>query len=83
MTQSSKQGLLNPDAKTPVAETLSEEPESKLSEEDLERVEKYLASPIHQIERKPFKPWLMMLLLVGTVIFLGGLSMLISWLVLG
>lgn len=54
----------------------------KLSSEDLERVNKYLSSPVHQVERKPFRPWLMMLLLVLTVLLLSGLSLLISWLVL-
>lgn len=58
------------------------ETDSKLSQEDLQRVEKYLSSPIHQVERKPFKPWLMMLMLVGTTLFLSGLSVLISWFVI-
>ncbi len=58
------------------------QPESKLSSEDIKRVEKYLASPIHQVERKPFRPWLMMAMLVATVMSLGGLSILIASLVL-
>ncbi|MBT8140100.1 MAG: DUF3094 domain-containing protein [Gammaproteobacteria bacterium] len=54
----------------------------KLSAEDLERVARYLRSPVHQVERKPFRPWLMMLLLLATVGALSLLSLLISWLVL-
>lgn len=58
-------------------------PESKLTSEDLGRVEKYLASPVHQVERKPFRPWMMMGSLVAIVVLLGGFSRLISWFVLG
>ena len=64
-----------------------EKPESieandKLSAEDMQRVERYLSSPNHQIERKPFRPWLMVFLLIAVVLGLGQLSILISWLVL-
>lgn len=55
---------------------------ASLSPEDLARVERYLSSPIHSVERKPFRPYLMMLLLVSVVISLSLLSVLISWLVL-
>ena len=55
-----------------------ENSENELSEADLARVEKYLSSPIHQIERKPFKPWLMMLGLVAVVVSLSLLSILIG-----
>ena len=56
--------------------------QSKLSPEDLARVQKYLSSPIHSVERKPFKPWMMMLALVSVVVILGLLSQMIAWLVL-
>jgi hypothetical protein len=55
---------------------------ASLSPEDLARVERYLSSPIHRVERKPFRPYLMMLLLLSVVISLSMLSLLISWLVL-
>jgi len=55
----------------------------KLSAEDKARVEKYLASPIHQVERKPFRPLIMMLGLVAVVVSLSLLSLLISRLALG
>lgn len=60
----------------------SESQQAKLSAEDLARVDKYLSSPIHSVERKPFKSMWMMLALVGVVIVLGLLSQLIAWLVL-
>lgn len=60
----------------------SESAQAKLSAEDLARVDKYLSSPIHSVERKPFKSMRMMLALVGVVIVLGLLSQLIAWLVL-
>ena len=45
---------------------------SKLNEEDLARVEKYLSSPNHQIERKPFRMWL----LLGVILLvMTGLSL--------
>jgi len=44
----------------------------KLSEEDLARVQEYLNSPIHQVERQPFRPlrllgvlWLVVTLISG------------------
>ncbi len=50
---------------------------SKLSEEDLKRVEEYLASsPIHQVKRKPFRPLLLLFWLWVVVTALG----LVSWL---
>lgn len=51
---------------------------SQLSSEDLKRVEQYLSSPIHTVKRKPFRPFLMMLGLVGVVVGLSLLSLLIS-----
>lgn len=54
----------------------------ELSDEDLARVDRYLSSPIHQVKRKPFKTWFMLLGLLAVVIGLGLLSQFISWLVL-
>jgi hypothetical protein len=54
----------------------------KLSAEDKARVEKYLASPIHQVERKPFRPIFMIVGLITVVASLSLLSLLISTLVL-
>ena len=54
----------------------------QLSAEDQARVDKYLSSPIHSVERKPFKPWIMMVMLLSSVASLSLISVLISWLVL-
>ena len=50
---------------------MSEVDESKLSEADLERVRKVTTSGIHAVERKPFRPFR---LLVFIVAVLTGLS---------
>lgn len=55
---------------------------AQLSPEDLARVDKYLSSAIHSVERKPFRPYMMMALLTAVVLGLGFLSIMISWLVL-
>lgn len=54
---------------------------SEYSPEDLEAVKQFINTPVNQVERQPFKPWVMIALLMGSVIVLGGLSLLIGWLV--
>ena len=49
---------------------------SKLDDEDLKRVEEYLSSPVHQVERKPFRPWLLLFWLWVVVSGLGLVSLL-------
>ncbi|UYT22662.1 DUF3094 domain-containing protein [Pseudomonas paraeruginosa] len=53
---------------------------SRLSPEDQRKVEQYLASPLHQVERAPFRPWFLMFVLLAVVIDLGLLSRLLSYL---
>ncbi|KIU53742.1 MULTISPECIES: DUF3094 family protein [Pseudomonas] len=55
---------------------------SRLNPEDQRRVDEYLRAPQHQVERKPFRPWLLLALVVGVTISLGLLSRLLSHLVL-
>ncbi len=55
---------------------------SRLTPEDQRRVDQYLQAPQHQVERKPFRPWLLLALVVGVTISLGLLSRLLSHLVL-
>lgn len=55
---------------------ITEKPE--LSKEDLERVNEYLSSPIHQIERPPFNPWIFLALTIGSVTGLLGLAILVT-----
>ena len=47
---------------------------SRLSPEDQQRVEQYLSAPQHQVQRKPFRPWRLLLLVVAVTIGLGLLS---------
>lgn len=54
-------------------------PEKKLSDEDMARVEEYLSSPIHQVERKPYRPLRLLLVLWAVVTALGGLALLFAW----
>lgn len=51
----------------------------QLSEEDMARVEEYLSLPIHQVERKPYRPWVLLLVLWVVVAALGGVSLLFAW----
>lgn len=55
---------------------------SRLSPDDQQRVEQYLSAPQHRVERQPFKPWRLLLVIVLVVIGLGLLSRLLSRLVL-
>ncbi|HAF90518.1 MULTISPECIES: DUF3094 family protein [Stutzerimonas] len=51
---------------------------SRLNPEDQERVEQYLRAPQHQVERKPFRPLLLLVLVVAVVVGLGLLSRLLA-----
>ena len=55
---------------------------SRLTPEDQRRVDEYLKAPQHQFERRPFRPWLLLALVVAVTIGLGLLSRLLSGLVL-
>ncbi|MFK7702917.1 DUF3094 family protein [Pseudomonas caspiana] len=55
---------------------------SHLKPEDQKRVEEYLQAPQHQVERRPFRPWLLLSVVVAVVIGLGLLSRLLSYLTL-
>ena len=55
---------------------------SRLNPEDQKRVEEYLQAPQHQVERRPFRPWLLLIVVVAVVVTLGLLSRLLSYLTL-
>ncbi|MGE6687021.1 DUF3094 family protein [Stutzerimonas stutzeri] len=55
---------------------------SRLKPEDQQRVDEYLRARQHQVERQPFRPWLLLLLVLVVVVGLGLLSRLLSRLVL-
>ncbi len=54
---------------------------SRLYPEDQKRVDEYLNSPLHQVERKPFKVWLLLLTILGAVIGMGLLARFLATLV--
>lgn len=54
---------------------------SKLSPEDQQKVDRYLSAPQHQVERKPFRPLLMLAVVLLIVLALGVLSRMLSLLV--
>lgn len=53
--------------------------ETKLTPKDQEKVDRYLRSPIHQVERKPFRPWLLLGVILAAMIVLSVLSYAIAW----
>ncbi|MHC5351776.1 DUF3094 family protein [Metapseudomonas furukawaii] len=55
---------------------------SRLTPEDQQKVDQYLNLPQHQVERKPFRPWRLLALVLVVVVALGLLSRLLSRLVL-
>ena len=55
---------------------------SRLNPDDLKHVEEYLQLSQHQVERKPFRPWLLLGVVLVVVIGLGVLSRLLSYLTL-
>jgi len=55
---------------------------SRLNPEDQRRVDEYLRAPQHQVERRPFRPWLLLVLVLAVTIGLGLISRLLSGLVL-
>jgi hypothetical protein len=66
--------------KTLVEDALADNGEPpKLSDEDMARVASYLNSPLHRQERKPFRPWFLLLFLMIVVTGLSVLSTLYAW----
>lgn len=55
---------------------------SRLSPDDQRRVDQYLSAPQHQVQRQPFRPWCLLLVILAVVVGLGLLSRLLSRLVL-
>ncbi|WP_348748668.1 DUF3094 family protein [Pseudomonas rhodesiae] len=55
---------------------------SRLKPEDQQRVEEYLQLSQNRVERKPFRPWLLLCVVLIAVIGLGLLSRLLSYLTL-
>ncbi|CAI2795093.1 MULTISPECIES: DUF3094 family protein [Pseudomonas] len=55
---------------------------SRLNPDDQQHVEEYLQLSQNQVERKPFRPWLLLGVVLAVVIGLGLLSRLLSYLTL-
>ena len=55
---------------------------SRLNPDDQKHVEEYLLLPQNQVERRPFRPWLLLAIVVIVVIGMGLLSRLLSYLAL-
>jgi cytoskeletal protein RodZ len=55
---------------------------SRLNPDDQQRVDEYLQLPQHRVERRPFRPWLLLVVVLVAVIGLGLLSRFLSYLVL-
>jgi hypothetical protein len=55
---------------------------SRLNPDDQQRVDEYLRAPQHQVERRRFRPWLLLVLTIAVVIGLGLLSRLLGGMVL-
>ncbi|MGO4004567.1 DUF3094 family protein [Pseudomonas fluorescens] len=55
---------------------------SRLNPEDQKHVEAYLQLSQHRVERRPFRPWMLLVLVLTVTIGLGLLSRLISYLTL-
>ena len=55
---------------------------SRLNPEDQKHVEAYLQLSQHRVERRPFRPWMLLVMVLAVTIGLGLLSRLISYLTL-
>ena len=55
---------------------------SRLNPDDQKHVEEYLHLSQHRVERRPFRPWMLLGVVLIVVIGLGFLSRLLSYLAL-
>jgi hypothetical protein len=55
---------------------------NRLKPDDQQRVEEYLQLSQHRVERRPFRPWMLLVAVLAVTIGLGLLSRLISYLTL-
>ncbi|ACR11367.1 DUF3094 family protein [Teredinibacter turnerae] len=52
---------------------------AKLSLEDQQRVDDYLQASLHQVPRRDFKPGLLLIVLIGVLLLLTGVSYLVAF----
>lgn len=55
---------------------------SRLYPEDQQRVDEYLRTPVPSVDRKPFKVWWLLIVIIGSVTGLGLLARLLAALAL-
>ncbi|MFJ2366380.1 DUF3094 family protein [Pseudomonas sp. NPDC087697] len=55
---------------------------SRLKPDDQQRVEEYLQLSQHRVERRPFRPWMLLVVVLAVTIGLGLLSRLVRYLTL-
>jgi len=55
---------------------------SRLNPDDQQHVEQYLQLSQHRVERRPFRPWMLLVVVLTVTIGLGLLSRLIRYLTL-
>ncbi len=58
-------------------EKLMQDSDKKLTDDDQDRVDRFLKTGVNSVSRRPFKPFLLIALLLGVV---TGLSLLSQWL---
>lgn len=61
-----------------MSEDPDQHPNKKLSAEDQARVDEYLQRGVNKVERKPFRPLLLLLVIVGVLTLLSLLSIFIA-----
>lgn len=65
----------NPEEQPPAA-PVTERPERQLKPEDQERVDGFLERGVNSVERKPFRPFILLIILA---LIVGGLSIFSQW----
>lgn len=66
------------DTQTQSDDTTDRSYQNRLKPEDQKRVDEFVSRGINSVERKPFKPMRMMLLLIGVVLVLSVFSQLLA-----
>ena len=66
------------DTQTQSDDTTDRSYQNRLKPEDQKRVDEFVSRGINSVERKPFKPMRMMLLLIGVVLVLSIFSQLLA-----
>lgn len=52
---------------------------TQLSPEDQARVDSVISSGVNDVERKPFRPWLLLAIILMVLTALSGISYFLAW----